>query len=146
MAVLDNADNATTVLRPRGRDRTHLRSGRPHRLNARFTADELAEIETAAIGAGMTPTGFLAEAGLAAARGAPSAPLSPTREALAEMQGELFDARVALGRIGTNLNQAAAALNATGEAPAWLERVVLLCERRMAALDEVVSRIDHSMR
>ncbi len=145
MAGLDERGDAT-MLRPRGRDRTHLRLGRPHRLNARFTADELVEIETAAVGAGMTPTGFLAEAGLAAARGTPPAALSPSREALAELQGELFDARVALGRIGTNLNQAVTALHATGEAPAWLEHVVLLCERRMAALDAVVTRIGHSMR
>jgi hypothetical protein len=146
MAGPDESDSAATVQIPRGRDRTHLQTGRPHRLNARFTADELVEIETAAAGAGMTPTGFLAEAGLAAARRTPPASLSASREALAELQSELFAARVALGRIGTNLNQAAAALNATGQPPAWLERVVLLCERRMAAVDEVVARIDRTMR
>lgn len=146
MSEPGESERPTASPRPRGRDRVHLRSGRAHRLNARFTADELAEIETAAAGAGMTPTGFLAEAGLATARGAPPASLSPTREALAELQRELFDARVALGRIGTNLNQAIAALNATGQPPAWLEHVVLLCQRRMDALDEVATRIDHAMR
>ncbi|WP_281901574.1 hypothetical protein [Phytohabitans aurantiacus] len=62
-----------------------------------------------------------------------------------DLQVELFDARVALGRIGTNLNQAMAALNATGEAPDWLERVVALCERRMQHLDGVIARLDRRL-
>jgi hypothetical protein len=146
MAAPDESGVVASTLRPRGRDRTHLRAGRPHRLNARFTDAELAEIEAAAVGAGMTPTGFLAEAGLAAARGTAPAALSPSREALAELQSELFAARVSVGRIGTNLNQAVTALNSTGEAPAWLAHVVQLCERRMDALDEVIGRIDRTLR
>lgn len=94
----------------------------------------------------MTPTGFLAEAGLAAARGAAPASLHPSRETIARLQVELFDARVALGRIGTNLNQAIAAFNATGEVPIWLARVALLCERRMAAVDTAVSQIARAFR
>jgi hypothetical protein len=38
-----------------------------------------------------------------------------------------------------------AALNATGQPPQWLERVVLLCERRMQRLDEVIERVDRRM-
>lgn len=131
--------------RPRGRDRSHRGSGRPHRVNARFTDSELSEIETAAAAVGMTPTGFLAEAGLAAARGAPPAALDPMRESLAQLEVELFDTRVAVGRIGTNLNQAVSALNATGQAPAWLERVAWLCEQRMLRLDAVISRVDRAL-
>jgi hypothetical protein len=146
MAVPDGDASATQVTRPRGRDRTHLPTGRPHRLNARFTDAELTEIETAATAVGMTPTGFLAEAGLAAARGAPPASLDPMRETLSRLEVALFDTRVAVGRIGTNLNQAVAALNATGQAPAWLERIAWLCEQRMLRVDAVVSRIDHALR
>lgn len=126
----------------RGRDRSHRRPGRPHRVNARFTAAELAEVEAAASAVAMTPTGFLAEAGLAAARGTPPASLDPVREHLAALQAELFDARVAVGRIGTNLNQAVAALNATGTAPDWLARAVALCEGRMTHLDQVIATVD----
>jgi hypothetical protein len=90
----------------------------------------------------MTTTGFCAEAALSTARGVRSAALDPARESFADAQVELFDARVALGRIGTNLNQAVTALNATGQPPEWLERVVLLCERRMQRLDEVIERVD----
>jgi hypothetical protein len=93
----------------------------------------------------MTPTGFLTEAGLAAARGTPPSSLDPALEHLAQLEIELFDVRVAVGRIGTNLNQAVAALNATGQAPAWLERAAWLCEQRMLRLDAVISRVDHTL-
>lgn len=130
----------------RGRDRTHYRPGRPHRVNARFNAEELAAIVAAATAAGMTPTGWCAEVALAAARGAPPASLDPAREGLAQLQAELFDARVAVGRIGTNLNQAVAALHATGEAPDWLVRAAAACERRMERLDEVIALVDGRLR
>ena len=83
---------------------------------------------------------------MAAARGVPPASLDPSREALIELQSQLFDARVAVGRIGTNLNQAVAALNATGRAPEWLGRAATLCERRMIRIDDVVARIDRLLR
>jgi hypothetical protein len=137
--------DATTTQAPgiqRGRDRRHRFPGRDCRLTPRFTADEVAEIEAAAAAVGMTTTGFCAEAALSTARGVRSAALDPSRESFADVQAELFDARVALGRIGTNLNQAVAALNATGQPPEWLERVVLLCERRMQRLDEAIERLD----
>ena len=145
MAEPDADRGAAQVIRPRGRDRTHRGSGRPHRLNARLSDGELAEIEAAAAAVAMTPTGFLTEAGLATARGAPATSLDPMRESLAQLEIELFDARVAVGRIGTNLNQAVAALNATGQAPAWLERVAWLCEQRMLTVDAVISRIDRAL-
>ena len=145
MAESDTDRAAAQATRRRGRDRTHRGPGRLHRLNARLSDAELAEIETAAAAVGMTPTGFLTEAGLAAARGVPPAALDPMRESLAQLEVELFDARVAVGRIGTNLNQAVSALNATGHAPAWLERVAWLCEQRMLRVDAVISRIDHAL-
>ena len=145
MAESDIECGAAQVTRPRGRDRTHRGPGRPNRLNARLSDAELAEIETAAAAAGMTPTGFLTEAGLAAARGAPPTSLDPMRESLAQLEVELFDARVAVGRIGTNLTQAVAALNATGTPPSWLERVAWLCEQRMLRVDAVISRIDRAL-
>jgi hypothetical protein len=80
----------------------------------------------------MTPTGFCAAAALGAARadGSPEG-----GERLAELQRELFEVRVAVNRAGTNLNQAVAALSATGEAPIWLAEAV----RRVV---EAVRRID----
>lgn len=142
---MTDATRAEAPATQRGRDRRHRFPGRDCRLTPRFTTDEVAEIEVAAAAVGMTPTGFCAEAALSAARGVRSATLDPARESFADAQAELFDARVALGRIGTNLNQAVAAFNATGQAPEWLERVVVLCERRMQRLDEVIDRVDRRL-
>src|SRR4051794_38049961 len=47
MADSDADGGAAQVIRPRGRDRTHRGSGRPHRLNARLSDGELAEVEAA---------------------------------------------------------------------------------------------------
>jgi hypothetical protein len=115
-------------------------------LTPRFSADELRQLETAAAAAGVTVTGFCAEAALAAARGVPPASLDPGREVLAALQAELFAARVAVGRIGTLLNQAVAALNTTGQAPRWLGRAAALCERRMHRVDRVVVLIHRRLR
>jgi hypothetical protein len=53
---------------------------------------------------------------------------------------------VAVNRIGTKLNQAVAALNATGEAPVWLEHIVVKSAKAVDAVDEVVSRVHCSLR
>src|SRR5204862_4727123 len=104
---------------------------------------ELARIEAAAEAAAMTLTGFCAMAALAAARGEPvDLPGGlPSEEELGEMQRELYAARVAVNKAGTNLNQAVAQLNATGEPPVWLERAVARGMRAVEQLDAVVSRI-----
>src|SRR2546430_254077 len=95
----------------RGRDRRHLYPGRTRRIAPTFTEQEFETVMAAAAAAGVTPTGFCGEATLAAARGTPPASLDPARETSAELQAELFEVRVAVGRIGVNLNQAMAAFN-----------------------------------
>ena len=42
---------------------------------------------------------------------------------------------------GKGLNQAVAALHATGEAPVWLRHVVEQCGRALAAIDDAASRV-----
>ncbi|MFI5843893.1 plasmid mobilization protein [Catenuloplanes sp. NPDC051500] len=130
----------------RGRDRQHQRPGREHRLTPRFSAEELAAIQEAAAQVGMTVTGFCAEAAIAQASGVRAASLDPIREILADFQAELYTARITVGRIGTNLNQAVAALNTTGQAPEWLLTAALLCERRMERIDAVIALIDRRLR
>ncbi|MGN9911129.1 hypothetical protein ACTMTJ_26590 [Phytohabitans sp. LJ34] len=93
--------------------------------------------------AGLTPTGFCAVAALAAARGE-TATVEPERlefEALAGVQVELFDLRTAVNRVGTNLNQAVAAFNSSGQAPVWLCTVVTMCGRTLGAVDEVIAAL-----
>lgn len=98
--------------------------------------------------AGLTPTGFCALAALTAARGETSAvpPEVIRYEALAVVQAELFELRTAVNRVGTNLNQAVAALNSTGQAPVWLSTVVGMCARTLMTVDEVVSTVHGRVR
>ena len=64
--------------------RRHHHTRRVHRINARFSAEERAELDVAAGSIGMTATGFAAQAALNAARGAPLAlSAAQDREALA---------------------------------------------------------------
>lgn len=137
-----------------GRDRRRLKVRRPWRYGPSFSDEENTKIRSAARRAGLTPTGYIADAALRLADGdhVPGAGHDggkPRRgfsraefEALAELQAELFDARTAVVRTGTNLNQAVAALNATGQAPQWLVAVAGMCRRTLAGMDEVISGID----
>lgn len=103
-------------------------------ISLRYDAGEYADVVAAAERAGLRPTSFVAAAALAVAReSAPPVP-SPVRNLLAELN----QARTLVGRFGVNVNQAVAALNATGEAPPELLRVSELCARAVARLDQVV--------
>lgn len=135
----------------RGHDRTHQFPGRDRRINLRLDADEHGEIVDAAGRLGITPSGFCAESALAAARGlTPPGGTIPgtgiTREELARLQRELFAAQSTVNVIGRNLNQAVAALNATGIAPDWLELAVRRYERAAEFLMGVVDEIDGRLR
>lgn len=126
-----------------GRDREHLFPGRVRRINPSFTAGEYAEVVAAARRVGLTPTGFCAVAALAAARGGHGVgpPADAGCELLAQVQVELFDARTAVVRTGTNLNQAVTMLHATGEAPVWLRHAATRCMRSLAGLDAAVAAV-----
>jgi hypothetical protein len=123
-----------------GRDRHHLQPRRPRKLLVSYTHAEFAAIAQAARDAGLTPTGYAAEAALAAAHAADPPHNAPWRSALLE----LMDARGQVRRIGVNLNQAARALNATGEPPIWLDRVAAITERALARIDEAAAAV-HSV-
>jgi hypothetical protein len=62
-----------------------------------------------------------------------------------ELLAELNHARTLVGRFGTNVNQAVAALHATGEAPLALGRAVEVCTRAADRLDQVVSRLQRRL-
>ena len=84
---------------------------RPHRLNLRLGDDERAAIEAGAQLSGLTPTSYAAKMAVAVAMGTLTPIPTTTREELRE----LVEARVALTRIGNNLNQIAKALNSGGD-------------------------------
>jgi uncharacterized protein (DUF1778 family) len=130
-----------------GRHRSHRGTGRPYRLSPRFTADEFAAVEAAAVSVGATANGFCADSAVAAASGMPMVLADAQyREELARLQRQLFASRTAVVRFGTNVNQAVAALNATGEAPEWTDRAVALAGRSIRQLDEVIAEVDRRLR
>ena len=97
----------------------------------RVSVDEYTAIAGAAREAGLDPSGYAAETALAAAAGTDPPSAAPWRTALAE----LIEARTQVRRIGTNINQAARAINADGEPPPWLERAASTAERALERLD-----------
>jgi hypothetical protein len=116
-------------------------------LTPRFTEAELAAVQAAAASIGMTANGFCADSAVAAAHGAPLVFAdAQRREELARLQRRLFEARTAVNRFGTNVNQAVAALNATGEMPEWLGQAVRLAGRVVVRLDEVIAEVDRRLR
>jgi hypothetical protein len=131
---------------PDQRHRQHAGPRRPHRINGRFSDSEFHEIQTAATWSGLTPAGFCAEAALAAARGGIATGPGSAHETLRELLRQLFAARTAVNRFGTNVNQVAAAYNSTGETPSHSDIAIALCGRAVGRLDEVVTIIRAALR
>jgi hypothetical protein len=115
------------------RDRTHKFPGRRNAIKVLYDDVEVISVRAAAQAAGLTPTGFVASAGLTVA-GAGVAPVTSANRALL---AELLQARTALRRYGVNLNQAVAALNSGAGAPVWLLQAVSGCARASDRLDQV---------
>ncbi|WSD14467.1 plasmid mobilization relaxosome protein MobC [Streptomyces phaeochromogenes] len=98
--------------------------------------DEYQLLARAAAACNMSIASYLARAALKAARN-----LDRTAAEIAgerEMLKELFDLRIALNRIGNNLNQVAAALNSDEPAP---QATAIL-----AAVDRISLRVDAFLR
>ncbi|MEK8106597.1 hypothetical protein NKG94_17565 [Micromonospora sp. M12] len=104
-----------------------------------------AAIDAAAAVAQLTATGYAAKAAVAAAAAA-QIPGGASTGDLRDLQHELFAARRAVVMFGNNVNQAAAAFNATGQLPDWAVDAVRLCAAAVGRLDEVISRIDRKLR
>ena len=120
--------------RRRARQRGRLRTCR---IAISVDQAEQAELEQAARSEGLTLSAYVADKALAAARRATPAAMGPLREALAE----LIHATVQVQKVGVNLNQAVAALNATGEAPGNLLQYARYATAVIERLDQVVARI-----
>ena len=107
---------------------------RTNRVNLRLGDDELAAVQAGATLAGLTPSSYAARTVVAVAMGTLTPIPTTTREELAE----LVDARVALRRVGNNLNQIARTLNSGGDVTAEQLRAVI--ER----VDQAVRRVDEA--
>ncbi|MBC3763433.1 plasmid mobilization protein [Quadrisphaera oryzae] len=124
-----------------GRARRYTRA-RDRQVKFRATAEEYALLTEAARSAGLTPSGYAAEAALAAARGVRAPSLTPVREALVE----LMAARTQVRRVAVNVNQAVRVLNATGEAPEWLAAAVTITDRAVERLDGAAAELVQAAR
>jgi hypothetical protein len=119
-----------------GRYRPHARPGRNRQVRLRYSGQEYETVARAAHAAGLTTTGY-AEAAFAAAAATEPPTSAPWRADLTE----LMAARAQVRRIGLNINQAARALNATGEPPIWLEHALNLTERAVTRLDDAATLV-----
>ena len=126
----------------RSRRRPHEEAARACTVRFGLTEAEFAELEQAAGQAGLAKGAFAAEAALAAARGTATAPGAPFQDALAE----LLRAAGLVRRIGVNLNQAVAKLNATGQQSGELVPYVQACMRRVDHLDAVAEQVRKAIR
>jgi hypothetical protein len=119
------------------RRRSRQAVSRPRVVQFSLTEEEFGEVSMAAERSGMARGAFAAEAVLASVRGSESRVCSPLREALAE----LIAAAGLVRRAGTNLNQAVAKLNATGQRGEDLLPAAQFCARVIRRLDETAEQV-----
>lgn len=121
------------------RSREPVRRGK--RVEFTLTDGEFTELETAAGLAGLSRGAYAAQAALAVARGGANGAGIPVREALVE----LMAAAGLVRRVGTNLNQAVARLNATGQRGEDLLPAAQFCARVIHRLDEAAEQVRRSV-
>ena len=114
---------------------------RPKTVQFSLTQDEFEHVSQAAAAAGMARGAFAAEVTLAAASGAQARTASPLREVV----DELMAAAGLVRRIGTNLNQAVAKLNATGQRSEDLLPAAKFCVRVIRRLDDAAEQVRRSV-
>ncbi len=114
---------------------------RPKVVQFSLTEQEYEQVSAAAASRGLARGAFAAEAALASARGDPARMWSPLREALAEV----MSAAGLVRRVGTNLNQAVARLNATGQAGDDLIPAAQFCARVVQRLDQTAEQLRRSI-
>jgi hypothetical protein len=131
---------ASTAAAPRRRARQAVKRSRTIRFD--LTDQEFGEIRDAAERAGLAKGAFAARAALAFARGAGPPDDSPLRQAL----GEVIRAAGLVRRIGVNLNQAVAKLNATGQRSGDLLPCAAESIRRVHLLDQAADELRRRLR
>jgi hypothetical protein len=114
---------------------------RPKVVQFSLTEGEYCEVSEAAARSGLARGAFAAEVTLAAARGEEPKAGSLFREAFSE----LVSAAGLVRRIGTNLNQAVARLNATGQRGDDLLPAAQFCARVTRRLDSAAEQLRRSI-
>ena len=130
------SDGSRTGVSGQGRRRARQPVPRTRRLEVTLTGEEYAVIEAAARRAGLARRAYIAQAVLTAAAAATGGPIGD-RESLRRALIELMRAAGLVRRIGTNINQAVAKLNATGQPAGDLARYAAGTIRRADHIDQV---------
>jgi len=124
------------------RSRRPRDGGRRHKVELRLNDEELELLEEAASRSGRARGAHAAEITIAALRGGSAADSAALREILRE----LYNAAGLVRRIGVNLNQAVAKLNATGQRSGDLLPYAAESIRRAERLDTVAEEIRKALR
>ena len=142
MAGTINGSGGTGVGR-QGRRRLRQPVPRTRRVEFTLTGEEYAVVEAAARRAGLARRAYIAQAVMAAA--ANGGPLGD-RESLRRVLIELMRAAGLVRRIGANISQAVAKLNATGEPAGDLPGYAAESIRRADHIDEVADAVRKALR
>ena len=135
--MADAFENRTGHADVQGGRRPRQGARRDYRVEFSLTGEEFELLGAAAGRAGRVRGAYAAEAALAAARGQHVAAGTQLRELLRE----LIRASGLVRRIGVNLNQAVAKLNATGQRSGDLLPYAEACLRRAERLDAAAEQI-----
>ena len=135
-------DNGTRQGEVRLGRRSRQLAKRCRRVEISLTDEEFGDLNAAAVQAGLARGAYAAEAALSVARGVACPADSPFREAL----GEFVRAAGLVRRIGVNLNQAVAKLNATGQRSGDLLPYAVACLRKAERLDAAAEEIRRRLR
>ena len=137
------SDGSQASVSGQGRRRARQPVPRTRRVEVTLTGEEYAVIEAAARRAGLARRAYIAQAVLAAAaNGGPPG----DRESLRRVLIELMRAAGLVRRIATNLDQAAARLNATGQPAGNLPAYAAQSIRRAGHIDQVADAVRKALR
>lgn len=109
-------------------------------IKATLSAEEYDAVVVAAAQAGLTPAAFMAESALSVA-GLAKPPTGSARQDLQSLGRALEAAYRELNRVGTNLNQAVAALNKSGKEPESLARFAASVGEHSQRVDDVIGLV-----
>ena len=129
------------------RHRRHQFPGRSRAVKVLYDETEFAGVQTAALAAGLTPTGFVAAAGLTLADPNAGGRLVGSADDLDRaVLTELLAIRTALRRYGVNVNQGITALHSGVGAPVWLRQAIAGCDRAVRRVDDVTLFLSRRLR
>ena len=134
--------NGQVTCGPAGNRRSRQPTPRPRRVEFSLTQNEYEELSAAAARGGLARGAYAAEAALSAAQGV----ALPADSALRDALRELIRSAGLVRRIGVNLNQAVAKLNATGQRSGDLLPYAAEAARRAERLDAAAEQVRKRLR